>query len=100
MSNYERPLPLITLNKNNQFVVGEEALKMISSLEGDIAVVAVAGLYRYNYFLSDAEIQCIHQGFAICRTGKSYILNRLLGRQEAFEIGPTVNPCTKGIKVI
>jgi GTPase SAR1 family protein len=31
------------------------------------------------------------------RTGKSYLLNRLLGRQEGFEIGATVQSCTKGI---
>jgi hypothetical protein len=32
-----------------------------------------------------------------CSTGKSYVLNRLLGKQDGFAIGPTVNPCTKGI---
>jgi len=35
--------------------------------------------------------------FNECRTGKSYLLNRLLGRQDGFAIGPSVNPCTKGI---
>jgi cell shape-determining protein MreD len=29
-------------------------------------------------------------------TGKSFLLNCLLGRQDGFAIGPTVNPCTKG----
>lgn len=32
------------------------------------------------------------------RTGKSYLLNRmLLNRQKGFSVGPTVNPCTKGL---
>ena len=32
------------------------------------------------------------------RTGKSYLLNRmLLNREKGFGVGPTVNPCTKGL---
>lgn len=32
------------------------------------------------------------------RTGKSYLLNRLLlNRSDGFGVGPTVNPCTKGL---
>lgn len=31
------------------------------------------------------------------RTGKSFLLNCLLGRQSGFVVGPTVEPCTKGI---
>ena len=42
-----------------------------------MGVVSVAGMYR---------------------TGKSYLLNRcLLNRQRGFGVGPTINPCTKGI---
>ena len=34
------------------------------------------------------------------RTGKSYILNRvLLGQNSGFEVGPTINACTKGLWV-
>jgi len=30
------------------------------------------------------------------RTGKSYLLNRmLLNRSNGFGVGPTINPCTK-----
>ena len=39
-------------------------------------MVAVAGLYR---------------------TGKSSLLNFLLGRQSGFTVGPTVQACTRGI---
>ncbi len=32
------------------------------------------------------------------RTGKSYLLNRLLlNRQKGFGVGPTIHPCTKGL---
>lgn len=32
------------------------------------------------------------------RTGKSYLLNRtFLDRSDGFGVGPTVNPCTKGL---
>ena len=32
------------------------------------------------------------------RTGKSYLINRtFLNRQKGFTVGPTVNPCTKGL---
>jgi len=49
----------------------------LSTLEAPVAVVAVAGMYR---------------------TGKSYLLNKvILNRQRGFEVGPTINPCTKGI---
>jgi Guanylate-binding protein, N-terminal domain/Guanylate-binding protein, C-terminal domain len=59
--------------------VNEEALSMISSLEGPIGVISVAGLYR---------------------TGKSYLLNRvILNKANGFGVGPTINPCTKGIWV-
>lgn len=32
------------------------------------------------------------------RTGKSYLLNRvILNRGSAFGVGPSINPCTKGL---
>ncbi len=48
-------------------------------MNGPIGIVAVAGMYR---------------------TGKSYLLNRmLLNRSDGFGVGPTVNACTKGLWV-
>lgn len=53
---------------------GEEVIKNLNS---NFGVISVAGMYR---------------------TGKSYLLNRmLLNRQKGFSVGPTVNPCTKGL---
>ena len=62
-----------------EFVVNEDAITMINSIKGNIGVVAVAGLYR---------------------TGKSYLLNRmLLDRSSGFGVGPSINPCTKVGKI-
>lgn len=50
---------------------------MLRSLPTDqpLAIVSVAGMYR---------------------TGKSYLLNRvLLDRSDGFGVGPSINPCTK-----
>lgn len=55
--------------------LAEEAASLLRSITSPIAVISVAGLYR---------------------TGKSYLLNRiLLNRSNGFGVGPTVNPCTK-----
>ena len=50
---------------------------MIKTFDSEFGVSTVAGMYR---------------------TGKSYLLNRiLLNKQKGFSVGPTVNPCTKGL---
>ncbi|POM72054.1 Guanylate-binding protein [Phytophthora palmivora] len=73
------PLPFVTLSDDGSFEITPEAVTYLQQIRGDIAVVAIAGLYR---------------------TGKSYLLNLLLGRDqesEMFDVGATVNACTKGI---
>ncbi|GMF37890.1 unnamed protein product [Phytophthora fragariaefolia] len=73
------PLPFVTLSDDGSFDVAPEAVEYLQQIRGDIAVVAIAGLYR---------------------TGKSYLLNLLLGREQEsdmFDVGATVNACTKGI---
>jgi hypothetical protein len=54
---------------------------MLEKVEGPMGVIAVAGMYR---------------------TGKSYLLNRMLlnrenGSKNGFGVGPSINPCTKGL---
>ena len=50
---------------------------MIKTFDFEFGVIAVVGMYR---------------------TDKSYLLNRiLLNKQKGFSVGPTVNPCTKGL---
>ena len=72
----EKPIQLITIGSGGNFILHREALEMIKSIKKKIAIVTVAGQYR---------------------TGKSYLLNRLIGRQNGFELGSTINPCTKGL---
>ena len=59
------------------FELNEEGREFLKGIKGPIGVIAVAGMYR---------------------TGKSYLLNRmLLDRNKGFGVGPTINPCTKGV---
>lgn len=72
----ERPICMISIDPSGNFLLQQEALNIIKGIKKKLAVITVAGQYR---------------------TGKSFLLNRLLGRQSGFELGSTVNPCTKGI---
>ena len=63
------------------FYLAPEALELLTSdgmMNSKIAVIAVAGKYR---------------------TGKSFLLNRILldkkGNTTGFGVGPTINPCKK-----
>jgi len=70
------PVQFIRIDQKGKCSVEENAATLLSHIQGGLAVVGIAGLYR---------------------TGKSFLLNRLLGLQNGFEIGPSVNPCTKGL---
>jgi hypothetical protein len=70
------PLPLCIASPDGKFSVPDEAVAALRKFDGPIAVVAVVGLYR---------------------TGKSFLVNRMVGNQHGFTVGPTVNACTKGI---
>jgi chromosome segregation ATPase len=60
-----------------EFVISDEGKNFLRALDGPFGVVSVAGMYR---------------------TGKSYLINRmLLNREKGFGVGPTINPCTKGL---
>ena len=74
----ESPLLLLSYTEgSHEFKLSQEGKDFLSSLESPLGIVGVAGLYR---------------------TGKSYLLNKvLLNRTKGFGVGPTVNPCTKGI---
>ena len=72
----EGALPFIMVEDDGKFSVNPEAVKYLQTLEGEIGVVAIAGLYR---------------------TGKSYLLNQLMEKSGGFQVGPTVKACTKGI---
>ncbi|KAG2434077.1 hypothetical protein HXX76_007805 [Chlamydomonas incerta] len=71
------PLQLIAHSEGN-WTIGEQALDVLKRIKAPIAVVAVCGR---------------------ARTGKSYILNKLLGAAGAagFEVASSYRPCTKGL---
>jgi hypothetical protein len=57
------------------FEINEETRDFLKKLDSPIGVISVAGMYR---------------------TGKSYLLNRmLLNQSRGFDVGPTINACTK-----
>jgi len=59
--------------------VSQEAIDFLSQVDEKVGVIAVAGKYR---------------------TGKSFLLNRVIIKREdraGFGVGPTINPCTKGL---
>ncbi|EER13189.1 interferon-induced guanylate-binding protein, putative [Perkinsus marinus ATCC 50983] len=69
------PVQLISIDESGQCTVDEYAFNILR--RGKVAVLGIDGLYR---------------------TGKNPVMNRrLLGLQDGFEIGPSVNPCTRGI---
>lgn len=72
----DHAIPFITIDAEDKFEVNAEAVAYLRSLTGRIAVISVAGLYR---------------------TGKSYLLNMLMGKAGGFTVGPTVKACTKGL---
>lgn len=45
----DAPLPLITVDGSGKFVVGAESANLIRQIKGDIAVITIAGLYRYVF---------------------------------------------------
>ena len=70
-----KPIEFIKIDNAGKCTLTEEAEEMLSNIDSNLAVITIAGIYR---------------------SGKSYLLNRLLGRQDGFEIGPTISSCTKG----
>ena len=71
-----KPIEFIKISSLGKCTITPEAEEMLSKIDSNLAVVSIAGIYR---------------------SGKSYLLNRLLGRQDGFEIGPNITSCTKGI---
>ncbi|XP_021517121.1 guanylate-binding protein 5-like [Meriones unguiculatus] len=63
-------------NTEEQLVANQEALKILSAITEPVVVVAIVGLYR---------------------TGKSYLMNKLAGKEKGFAVGSTVQSHTKGI---
>ncbi|XP_061452437.1 guanylate-binding protein 1-like [Rhineura floridana] len=76
-SEIHMPAPICLIeNRHRKLVVCEEALQVLSKIRQPVVVVAVVGLYR---------------------TGKSYLMNKLAGKNSGFPLGSTVQSKTKGI---
>mmetsp|Transcript_49410 Transcript_49410/g.139954 ORF Transcript_49410/g.139954 Transcript_49410/m.139954 type:complete len:806 (-) Transcript_49410:201-2618(-) len=72
-------IPLITSDDNGRYTVHDEAVEILNAIPSPLAVIAVAGKWR---------------------TGKSFLLNSLLGlngKPDSFVVGNTVHACTKGL---
>ena len=74
----ERPLQLVKPDpdEHKKLVLVDENIRHLHYLKGGVAVVAVVGKFH---------------------SGKSFLLNQLMGKHDGFGIGPTVRPQTMGI---
>ncbi|XP_032083395.1 guanylate-binding protein 1-like [Thamnophis elegans] len=71
----EAPVCLIE-NRKNHLHVSPVALQLLSDIRNPVVVVSIVGPYR---------------------TGKSYLMNKLAGKNSGFPLGSTVEAKTKGI---
>uniref|UniRef100_A0A8D2J2I6 GB1/RHD3-type G domain-containing protein n=1 Tax=Varanus komodoensis TaxID=61221 RepID=A0A8D2J2I6_VARKO len=72
----DAPMCLIENKPGEKLQVNREALQLLQSIQQPVVVVAIVGLYR---------------------TGKSYLMNQLAGKNKGFALGATVQSKTKGI---
>ncbi|KAF7242491.1 Guanylate-binding protein 1 [Varanus komodoensis] len=75
-SDMDAPMCLIENKPGEKLQVNREALQLLQSIQQPVVVVAIVGLYR---------------------TGKSYLMNQLAGKNKGFALGATVQSKTKGI---
>ena len=73
----DNPVPFIlTGDDGTSLAVDPKAKEALSKIKKPVVVVSVVGMYR---------------------TGKSFLLNRLMNRTDGFPLGSTVEAKTKGI---
>ncbi|KAG8433495.1 hypothetical protein GDO86_017687 [Hymenochirus boettgeri] len=72
----EVPVCLIENTADGKFSVNPQAIEILSKITQPVVVVSIVGLYR---------------------TGKSYLMNKLAGKNAGFDLGATVVAQTKGI---
>ena len=74
----EAPEPLVTTDESGMLSLNQKVVRYLDSVTQKLTVVSIVGSYR---------------------TGKSYLLNRLMGKQTGFPMGSTIRSETKGIWV-
>ena len=74
----DKPLQLVQPDPHlhKRLILVEENVKHLHFIKGAVAVVVVVGKFH---------------------SGKSFLLNQLMGKQKGFGIGPSVKPQTMGI---
>ncbi|XP_062843558.1 guanylate-binding protein 1-like [Trichomycterus rosablanca] len=71
------PAPICLVeNVNGSLLVSDSAITYLRGISQPVVVVSIVGLYR---------------------TGKSYLMNRLAGKERGFALGSTIESKTKGI---
>ncbi|KAM4872170.1 guanylate-binding protein 7-like [Thomomys bottae] len=73
--NMTAPICLVE-NEKEQLMVNPKAVRVLEKITQPVVVVAIVGMYR---------------------TGKSYLMNQLAGKNHGFQLGSTVRSQTKGI---
>ena len=72
-----KPMQLVRINHNRKFEIVKETADMLLEFEEGIAICCIVGKYR---------------------TGKSFLMNKLLDLdKEGFKVSSSVNACTKGL---
>ncbi|XP_031231547.1 guanylate-binding protein 4-like isoform X2 [Mastomys coucha] len=74
-ANMKAPICLVE-NENEELRVNPKAVNILERITQPVVVVAIVGVYR---------------------TGKSYLMNRLVGQNHGFNLGTTIRSETKGI---
>ncbi|KAL8219667.1 UNVERIFIED_CONTAM: hypothetical protein K2H54_030401, partial [Gekko kuhli] len=72
----EKPICLIENKFKEPLKINQEALRLLQDIQQPVVVVAIVGLYR---------------------TGKSYLMNKLAGKNKGFSLGSTIQANTTGI---
>lgn len=77
--NYiEKPINLLSFDSLGHAILHEEALSFIRSVPRPISIMSIAGPYR---------------------TGKSFLLNSIIGAAQSFQVSCKTTSCTKGLWV-
>jgi hypothetical protein len=76
LEDMQKPHPFIITHHNGSLEIKPNVFEYLNNVTKPLVIISVAGLYR---------------------TGKSYLLNRLLGKEVGFPLGSTVQSATKGI---
>ncbi|KAJ1132920.1 hypothetical protein NDU88_011221 [Pleurodeles waltl] len=72
----EAPVCLVRNTDSAEFEIMQDAIEILNHIDQPVVVVAIVGYYR---------------------TGKSYLMNRLAGKNKGFSLGATIQSHTKGI---